>query len=78
MIDVILPNGEIVDNYSNDYRLYCEAKWLSTKDFNFRKEWLFKVEEKRKPDLKQLEKYLNFVFSLKNNENKACNNVILP
>lgn len=78
MTNIILPHGEVVDNYSSDYRLYCEAKWLSNKDFNFRREWLFKISEKRKNELEQLKKYLDLVFSIKNIKNKQNNSIIMP
>lgn len=65
MTDIILPNGEIVDNYSSNYRLYCEAKWLLTKDINFRREWLNKIAEKRKNELEPLKTYLKMLFDLK-------------
>jgi len=65
MTDVILPNGEVVDNYSSNYRLYCEAKWLLTKDINFRREWLNKITEKRKNELEPLKTYLKMLFDLK-------------
>jgi hypothetical protein len=78
MTDIILPNGEVVDNYSSNYRLYCEAKWLLTKDINFRREWLFKIGEKRKTELEPLKKYLDLVFSIKNIKNKQSNSIIMP
>lgn len=78
MINVTLPNGEVVDNYSQEYRLFCEAKWLSNKDFSFRKEWLFKIKEKRNLELLQLEKYLNLILSLKKVENKPVSDIIMP
>jgi hypothetical protein len=28
---VRLPNGRTVGNYSNEYRVYCEAKWVFRK-----------------------------------------------
>jgi hypothetical protein len=65
MTDIILPNGEVVDNYSSNYRLYCEAKWLLTKDINFRREWLNKITEKRKNELEPLKTYLKMLFDLK-------------
>jgi hypothetical protein len=65
MTDIILPNGEVVDNYSSNYRLYCEAKWLLTKDINFRREWLNKIAEKRKNELEPLKTYLKMLFDLK-------------
>ena len=65
MTDIILPNGEVVDNYSSNYRLYCEAKWLLTKDINFRREWLNKITEKRKNELEPLKTYLQMLFDLK-------------
>lgn len=65
MTDIILPNGEVVDNYSSNYRLYCEAKWLLTKDITFRREWLFKISEKRKTELEPLKAYLKMLFDLK-------------
>ena len=65
MPDIILPNGEVVDNYSSNYRLYCEAKWLLTKDINFRREWLFKIGEKRKTEIEPLKAYLKMLFDLK-------------
>jgi hypothetical protein len=65
MTNIILPNGEVVDNYSSNYRLYCEAKWLLTKDINFRREWLFKISEKRKTELEPLKAYLKMLFDLK-------------
>jgi|LakMenE18May11ns_1017448.scaffolds.fasta_scaffold9242763_2 hypothetical protein len=65
MTDIILPNGEVVDNYSSNYRLYCEAKWLLTKDINFRREWLCKIAEKRKNELEPLKTYLKMLFDLK-------------
>ena len=65
MTDIILPNGKVVDNYSSNYRLYCEAKWLLTKDINFRREWLFKIGEKRKIELEPLKAYLKMLFDLK-------------
>jgi hypothetical protein len=65
MTDIILLNGEVVDNYSSNYRLYCEAKWLLTKDINFRREWLNKITEKRKNELEPLKTYLKMLFDLK-------------
>ena len=65
MTDIILPNGEVVDNYSSNYRLYCEAKWLLTKDINFRREWLNKITEKRQNELEPLKTYLKMLFDLK-------------
>lgn len=65
MTNIILPNGEVVDNYSSNYRLYCEAKWLLTKDINFRREWLNKITEKRKNELEPLKAYLKMLFDLK-------------
>lgn len=78
MINVTLPNGEIVDNYSTNYRLYCEAKWLSKKDPNFRINWMFKVEQKRFTELESLQKYLNLISPSENIKTHIYSTIIMP
>jgi hypothetical protein len=43
---VTLPDGCIVGSYSEEYRLYCEAKWAFYKATN-RHEYLLEVHKKR-------------------------------
>jgi hypothetical protein len=46
---VTLSDGRVVHNYSEEYRLYCEAKWLMKKyrTKNTRQKYLADVHEKR-------------------------------
>lgn len=46
---VELSDGRLVSNYSEEYRLYCEAQWLMKKyrTKNTRQKYLADVREKR-------------------------------
>ena len=46
---VELPDGRVVGNYSNAYRLYCEAKWVlkNKRTKNTRRKYLLAVEANR-------------------------------
>lgn len=46
---VELSDGRLVSNYSEEYRLYCEARWLMKKyrTKNTRQKYLADVREKR-------------------------------
>jgi hypothetical protein len=65
MTDVLLLDGTIVDNYSKEYMLYCEAKWLLSKELSYRREWLDKVQEKRSSDIDLLKNYISIIFNAK-------------
>jgi len=65
MTDVLLLDGTIVDNYSREYMLYCEAKWLLSKELSYRREWLDKVKEKRSSDIDLLKNYISIIFNSK-------------
>ena len=58
MTDIVLIDGTIVDNYSREYMLYCEAKWLLSKELNYRKEWLDKILVKRGNDIPVIKGYM--------------------
>jgi len=65
MTDVLLLDGTIVDNYSREYMLYCEAKWLLSKELSYRREWLDKVQAKRSSDIDLLKNYISIIFNSK-------------
>lgn len=51
--EIELPNGEIVDNYSKRYMLWCEALSLSKKPLHQRIQFLNKLtDEKRVEGIK--------------------------
>jgi hypothetical protein len=58
MTDIVLIDGTIVDNYSREYMLYCEAKWLLSKELNCRREWLDKILVKRGNDIPVIKGYM--------------------
>ncbi len=58
MTDITLIDGTIVDNYSKEYMLYCEAKWLTGKDFEFCQEWFVKISAKRLQDIPTIKGYM--------------------
>jgi hypothetical protein len=62
MTDVVLKDGSVVDNYSPEYRMYCEAKWLLTKDIEYRREWLSKMHERRPEEVLKVKGYLTILF----------------
>jgi|TARA_R110000868_G_scaffold372183_1_gene636000 hypothetical protein len=68
MTDVLLLDGTIVDNYSKEYMLYCEAKWLLSKELSYRREWLDKVQEKRSSDIDLLKNYISIIFNANMNK----------
>ena len=65
MTDIALIDGTIVDNYSKEYMLYCEAKWLLSKELSYRREWLDKVKEKRSSDIDLLKNYISIIYNSK-------------
>ena len=58
MTDIALIDGTIVDNYSREYMLYCEAKWLLGKELSYRREWLDKILVKRGNDIPIIKGYM--------------------
>jgi len=58
MTDITLIDGTIVDNYSREYMLYCEAKWLLNKELSYRREWLDKILVKRVDDVPIIKGYM--------------------
>jgi hypothetical protein len=62
MTDVVLKDGSVVDNYSAEYRMYCEAKWLLTKDIEYRREWLSRMQERRPEEVLKVKGYLTILF----------------
>ena len=58
MTDITLIDGTIVDNYSKEYMLYCEAKWLLNKELSYRREWLDKILVKRENDIPVIKGYM--------------------
>jgi len=58
MTDIVLVDGTIVDNYSREYMLYCEAKWLLSKELSYRREWLDKILVKRGNDVPVIKGYM--------------------
>ena len=58
MTDITLIDGTIVDNYSREYMLYCEAKWLLSKELSYRREWLDKILVKRGNDVPIIKGYM--------------------
>ena len=58
MTDITLKDGTIVDNYSREYMLYCEAKWLLSKELSYRREWLDKISAKRLQDIPIIKGYM--------------------
>ena len=58
MTDIVLIDGTIVDNYSREYMLYCEAKWLLNKELSYRREWLDKILVKRGNDVPIIKGYM--------------------
>jgi hypothetical protein len=58
MTDITLVDGTIVDNYSKEYMLYCEAKWLLNKELSYRREWLDKILVKRVDDVPIIKGYM--------------------
>jgi hypothetical protein len=58
MTDIALIDGTIVDNYSREYMLYCEAKWLLNKELSYRREWLDKILVKRVDDVPIIKGYM--------------------
>ena len=62
MTDVVLKDGSVVDNYSPEYRMYCEAKWLLSKDLEYRREWLSRMQERRPEEVLKVKQYLTILF----------------
>lgn len=62
MTNVVLKDGSVVDNYSPEYRMYCEAKWLLTKDIAYRREWLSRMQERRPEEVLKVKGYLTILF----------------
>jgi len=58
MTDITLIDGTVVDNYSREYMLYCEAKWLLNKELSYRREWLDKILVKRGNDVPIIKGYM--------------------
>ena len=58
MTDITLIDGTIGDNYSKEYMLYCEAKWLLNKELSYRREWLDKILVKRVDDVPIIKVYM--------------------
>ena len=46
--NITLPNGKIVDNYSEEYMFYCEAITIAKWDLKKRQNFLFGLQNKGK------------------------------